>query len=118
MKLVLGTFACSGIKALLGVDTAAGVQAALRHYMENKGSAERRAEAFPRSLGESSVALSGVGLGSGADLELTIDPEIQAALEREARESDGVSVEQIAAHAVLLYLAELDVASEHEALLR
>jgi hypothetical protein len=113
VKLVLGTFACSGIKALLGVDTAAGVQAALRHYTQTRGSAERRAEAFPRFLDESSMALS------GADLELTVDPEIQAALEREARESDGVSVEQIAAHAVLLYLAELDVASGRgEALLR
>jgi hypothetical protein len=48
------------------------------------------------------------GDGSGADLELALDPEIQAVLEREAKDSDGISVEQIANHAVLVYLADRD----------
>jgi hypothetical protein len=65
---------------------------------------------LPRFAGELAVGCS------GTDLELIVDPEIQAALEREARESDGMSVEQIAAHAVLVYLADLDETSGHEAL--
>lgn len=109
MRLVLGTFACSGIEAFLGRDIAAGVQAALRHYTLGKGSPDRKAREFPSFLGEPSVGRSGV------DLELAVDPEIQAELEREARESGGVSVEQIATHAVLVYLADLDRAPGPEA---
>ncbi len=109
MRLVLGTFTCSGIEALSGCDIATGVHAALRHYTQGRESSDREAPeppAFP----------SGPSTGrSGAGVELVIDPEIQAALEREARESDGMSVEQIAHHAVLVYLADMDRASGREA---
>jgi hypothetical protein len=105
MRVVLSTFACNGIEAFLGRDIGAGVQAALRHYTRSKGSSDRTAPAFPRFLRGSTDDRSGV------DLELAVDPEIQAVLEREARESGDVSVEQIAAHAVLVYLADLDQAS-------
>src|SRR4029077_5058323 len=108
MRVVLSTFACSGIEALLGRDIGAGVQAALRHYTRAKGS-DRKAPAFSRFLGGHSAGRS------GADFELAVDPKILAALEREAREFDGVSVEQIAAHAVLVYLADLDRGSGREA---
>jgi hypothetical protein len=106
MKVVLNTFACSGIEAFLGRDIAAGVQTALRHYTRRGGSSERRTRELPRFI-------SSPSLGScGADLELAVDPEIQAVLEREARESGGVPVEQVAAHAVLVYLADRDRASK------
>jgi len=102
MKLTLSTFARSGIEAFLGRDVGAGVQAALRHYTRSKASPGRTVPTFPRFLGGAADDRS------GADLELAIDPEIQAVLEREARESGGVSLEQIATHAVLVYLADLD----------
>lgn len=102
MKVVLSTFACNGIEAFLGRDIGAGVQAALRHYTRSKGSSDRTAPKFPRFLSGSTDDRS------GADLELAVDPEIQAVLEREARESNGVSLEQVTTHAVLVYLADLD----------
>jgi hypothetical protein len=109
MKVVLSTFARNGIEAFLGRDVGAGVHAALRHYTRIKGSSDRAAPAFPRFLGGS------VDDRSGADLELAVDPEIQAVLEREAQASGGVSPEQIATHAVLVYLADLDRGAGHEA---
>jgi hypothetical protein len=105
MKVVLSKFARSGIEAFSGCDMAAGVLAALRHYTQGEGSSGRRASDMPRFL----MAPSEDRLG--ADLELAIDPEIRVVLEREARDSDGISVEQIANHAVLVYLADRDRAS-------
>lgn len=88
----------------------AGVQAALRDYARRLRSGRKLPE-FPRFLRESPLWTR-----SGAALELSVDPEVQAALEKEARESQGVSVEQLAGHAVLVYLADLDrKASEHGA---
>jgi hypothetical protein len=101
MKVALDTFSRSGIEARLGGDMAAGVQAALRHYTQRLGSGRKLPE-FPRFRRESPLRRS------GADLELAVDPEILEALEQKARESRGVSVEQLAAHAVLVYLADLD----------
>lgn len=109
MRVVLSTFACSGIEARLGGDLAAGVKTALRHYARSGGSSAQNVPRFPHFLGEPQVG------HPGADLDLTVDPEIQALLEREARETDGVSVEQIATHAVLAYLADLDRASGRDA---
>jgi hypothetical protein len=105
MRVVLSTFARSGIEAFSGCDIAAGVRAALRHYTQGEGPSARRASDIPRFL------LAPSEDRSGADFELAVDPEIQAVLEREARESDGISVEQIANQAVLLYLADRDRAS-------
>jgi hypothetical protein len=109
MKVVLNTFACGGIEAFSGPDIEAGVRKALRHYTQGKGSSDRVPPDFPRCFGTLEVGCS------GADLELAVDPEVRAALERKAREVDGLSVEQIAAHAVLAYLADLDRASGGEA---
>lgn len=104
MRVVLGTFACTGIEAFVGRDIAAGVQAALRHYT-GRDELDRGPDEFPR-LPEYPLCRS------GAELELSVDPEIEAALEREARNSGGVSMDQLVAHAVLAYLADLDRASE------
>lgn len=108
MRVVLGTFTCGAIEAFSGRDIAAGVHAALRHYTQGEGSSQKAAE-LPDFFNEPWPGHSGV------DLELTVDPETQALLEREARESSGVSLEQIATHAVLVYLADLDRASGREA---
>ncbi len=102
MRVVLGTFARSGIEASLGCDVATGVQAALRHYVLHS---EFEVGSIPPGF------RSGAPTGSGEDFELAIDPEIQDALEREAQGSPDVSVEQLARHAVLAYLADLDETS-------
>lgn len=108
MKLTLGTFARSGIEAQLGGDIAAGVRAALRHYTQCSESG-LGPPPLPRFRHEQRPALF------GADLELAVEPEVQKALEHEARESQGVTVEQLATHAVLFYLADLDKVSAVEA---
>lgn len=100
MKLVLGKFALNGIEAFLGHDLSVGLQTALRHYVSG--------EARPAAS-----ELSELGgferLGRhGTDLELTLDADVKEALERRAREYGGIAVEQLAAHAVLAYLAERD----------
>jgi hypothetical protein len=111
MRLVLGTFARSGIEACSGGDILAGVRAALRHYTSEGGSRSKGPyRETPRFIG----ARANAGGRAGAGVEISVDPDVQAVLEREARQSTGVSVEQIATHAVLAYLADLDEVSKPE----
>jgi hypothetical protein len=111
MRLVLGTFARRGIEACSGGDIAAGVRAALRHYTNEGGSRLKGAyRETPRFIRTSASS----GKRPEAGVELSVDPDVQAALEREASQSAGVSVEQIATHAVLAYLADLDEVSTRE----
>lgn len=99
MKLVLGTFARDGIEALWGSDLSAGVRGALRHYTarENSAVAGCLDRGWLQKLGE-----------DGVDLELSLDSATEKALERRAREYGGVTVEELATHAVLAYLADSD----------
>lgn len=106
MRVALGTFARSGIKARLGTDIAAGVQAALLHYTRRLRSGWTPVE-FPRFRREHPLETS------GADFELSVDPEVRRTLEREARRY-AAPVEQLMVHAVFVYLADLDEASERE----
>jgi hypothetical protein len=104
MRVALGTFAHAGIEAHLGPDIAAGVQSALLHYTHSLGSARAPAR-FPRFRRDQPPETS------GADFDLTVDPAIQEALERELRKPGGApSMEQLAAHAVFVYLADLEEA--------
>jgi hypothetical protein len=48
---------------------------------------------------------------SAAKVELPVEPGIKETLEREARRS-GVTVEQLAVHAVFVYLADLEGATD------
>ncbi len=104
MRITLGTFACCGIEAFLGRDIESGVEAALRHYTE-------RGERDPARKVLSRLAPY-PDRGHGAEIELSLDPEVEAVLRRQAQESGGMSVNQIAGNAVLAYLADLDWASE------
>lgn len=102
MRLVLGTFARSGIEGLLGRELPAGVRTALRHYARGGG-----------PDGASPQLVCGHRLGrDGVGVDLDVDAETADALERRRRESDGVSMEQLTAHAVLAYLADLDLCEE------
>ncbi len=100
MKVVLDTFARAGIETGLGCDLEAGVRAALRHYTRRSQQARERLLSGPLSTRLSTCA--------GNEFELDVEPKIRAALEREARRLPGVSVEQLAGHAVLVYLADMD----------
>jgi transglutaminase-like putative cysteine protease len=100
VRVALGTFARSGIEARLGSDLAAGVQAALLHYTRRLGSGRTPPE-LPRFRRGSALE------ASGADFDLPVDPEIQRILEREVRRQKAPA-EQLAAHAVFVYLADLD----------
>jgi hypothetical protein len=100
MKVVLGTFARFGIEASLGRDIAAGMRTVLHHYRQRTESSRETLD-FPH--------YSRRLLGSfGFEFDLAVDPETERVLECEAEKLDGVSVEQLAAHAVLVYLADLD----------
>ncbi|MGA8746083.1 MAG: hypothetical protein WB507_09485 [Solirubrobacterales bacterium] len=102
MKVALGTFACFCIEARFGPDPTAAVQAALRHYTRRLKSAKAPLPlpTFFRSPGSD---------GLGAEFDLAVDPEVEAALEDEAR-VQKVPVEQLVPHAVFVYLADLDSA--------
>ena len=45
---------------------------------------------------------------TASNLELSLDSETEEALELKAREYGGITVEELAAHAVLAYLADCD----------
>jgi hypothetical protein len=106
VRVALGTFAREEIEARFGDDIAAGVQAALKHYARRLESGPAPAK-FPHFRREHRAETS------GADLELSIQPEIRRTLEREARRS-SVSVEQLAVHAVFVCLADLERAAEEK----
>ena len=106
VRVTLGTFAREEIEARFGDDIAAGVRAALEHYARRLESGPAPVE-FPRFRREQRVETS------GADLELSVEPEVRRTLEREARRS-GVPVEQLAVHAVFVCLADLERAAEEK----
>jgi hypothetical protein len=100
MRVSLGKFACAGIEAHLGKDIPAGVRTAISHYAR-KLKAGRGPLATPTFLGDLTTPEPRV------TVELTIDAETEAMLGREA-ERQGTTLSQLAAHTVMVYLAELD----------
>jgi hypothetical protein len=104
MRVALDIFARSGIETHLGQDLVAGVRAALRHYTRRLDREAEELPRFPRFRRE----LIPDPERRGTELELSVDPAVEAALAHEARESPGVTVEQMVAHAVMVYLADMD----------
>jgi hypothetical protein len=100
MKVALGKFACSGIETHLGDDIPAGTRKALFHYAR-KLKAGRRPVAPPRFLDDMASQEPAVAF------DLTVDPETEAMLEQEALRQ-RTTIGQLAAHTVLVYLAELE----------
>lgn len=100
MRIALGTFARLGIEARFGADVEAVVEAALRHYARRS-----RSQRAPISV----PPFRRPDLGIETDLELELSPgeEIETALEAEAAEQ-GVPLPLLCAHAVLVYLADID----------
>lgn len=100
LKVPLGTFACNGIEANLDADIAAGVRAAISDFTQRLESG-RAPIALPRS------PLGPAPAESTTAVELPLDEHTWQLLSREARRQ-STTVAQLAAHSVLVYLAELD----------
>lgn len=100
MRVALGSFARAAIEAHLGDDLVTEMQSALRQYARRLKSAARPAE-FP------SFRLDSRPEASGTALDVPVDREILVVMEEEVQRQ-GASVDQLAAHAVLVFLAERD----------
>lgn len=98
VRVELGKLACHGLEGHFGADIPAGVRKALLHYAY-KLKAGRRPVAAPRFLRSEPAAYG--------TFELTLDRETETLLAREA-ERQRTTTTRLAAHAVLVYLAELD----------
>lgn len=100
--MALGKFACAGIEAHLGDDIPAGVRTAMSHY-SRKLKAGRPPVAPPRFLVGQAPPQPELAF------DLVVDPETEAMLEQEALQQ-RTTISQLAAHAVLVYLAESELA--------
>jgi len=98
VRVELGKLACSGLEGHFGTDVSAGTRKALLHYAY-KLKAGRRPVAAPRFLQAQTSA--------EVEFDLTLDRETEALLVQEARRQ-RTTMSRLAAHAVLVYLAELD----------
>lgn len=100
MKVPLGTFACNGIESYLDADIASGVRAALSDFTQRLESGRVPAE-LPRGPLGADLAEPAMAV------DLPLDERTWQLLQHEARRQ-GTTVSQLAAHSVLVYLAELD----------
>jgi hypothetical protein len=100
VKISLGTFTCMGIEAHLGSDLALGVREALANYTRQLDSESPPPE-IPRFATGAQTA------DPERSLDLPVDEGTREALEREAARQ-GTTASALAAHSVLVYLAEID----------
>lgn len=98
VNVELGKLACTGLEGHFGKDLAVGARKALLHYAY-KLKVGRRPVAAPRFLRTKPEP--------HATLDLTFDRETEALLAQEASRQQ-TTTSCLAAHAVLVYLAELD----------
>ncbi|HXS33821.1 MAG TPA: hypothetical protein VN758_08635 [Solirubrobacterales bacterium] len=89
-----------GVEAHLGCDLALGVREALASYRRQLDSGSPPPE-IPRFAAD---ALAGQSVKA---LDLPVDEETRGVLEREAAKQ-GTTASELAAHSVLVYLAEID----------
>jgi hypothetical protein len=105
MKVVVGPLAKSGLESRVGEDLPAAINAALVFYV-GKLHSGRGPVAFPKFL----LAPE----DPRPELEVDVDERIEAALCADA-ERQGVIPAELAGHAILTYLAELDLVGEPKA---
>lgn len=105
MRVALGALARAGLETRVGPDIPAAVHAALVYYV-GKLESGRGPARFPKFLPE-----QGQSGSDTTEFEVDVDSRIEAALERRAA-AEGVTVADLARHAVLVYLAELDLIGE------
>lgn len=111
MKVEVGSFARQGLETRVGSDLPAAINAALVYFV-GKLRSGRLPVPYPRFLRERTEEASaddGFVIGRGEDLiEVPVDERIEAALDTEARRQ-GVGIAALAGHAVVVFLAELDL---------
>jgi hypothetical protein len=100
VKVPLGTFACNAIDAFLDADVTAGVRAALSDFTQ-------RLESGRAPIDLPKAPLQAASAEPATAVELSLDERSWRLLKSEARRQ-GTTVSQLSAHAVLVYLAELD----------
>jgi hypothetical protein len=100
MQVEVGPFTRHGIEERLGPDLPAGVEIALLYYV-GKLRSGRGAPKFPSFLQNAGIE------GPVAEVELNVGAEVEELLLTEA-ERQRTTVDRLAAHSVLIYLAELD----------
>jgi len=98
IKVQLGELAQSGLEKYFCADLAGGVRRALVHYAY-KLRVGRPPVPPPRFLPDR--------LAPQTEFEMRLDPQSEAILEQEALRR-RVSMSELATHAVMVYLAELD----------
>jgi hypothetical protein len=115
MKVLLGPLAKSGLETRVGSNLPAAVNAALVYYVGklNSGRPPARIPDFLKVQGDHKDDEGPTTDDLGAppprpQVEVAVDERIEAALAADA-ERQGVSLSELAGHAVLVYLAELDL---------
>src|ERR1700761_5830242 len=118
MKIALGTLARSGLEKRVGPDIPAAINTALVYYVGKLNSGRGPAK-FPKFLlltdeegGEQGASSEDAPAAADRpEVEVEVDERIEAALFRDA-ERQGVSPTDLAGHAVMGYLAELDLVGD------
>jgi hypothetical protein len=115
MKVLLGPLAKSGLETRVGSNLPAAVNAALVYYVGklNSGRPPARIPDFLKMQGDPEEREGATTADMDAPpprpvVEVPVDERIEAALASDA-ERQGVSLTELAGHAVLVYLAELDL---------
>jgi hypothetical protein len=107
VNIVLEPFARSAIESRFGSDLNRGAQSALRHYARRVRS-RRRPPVVPKFMRGGPVDHS-----MATELDLPVPYEVSAILRREAR-LQRVSVDRIVAHAIYVYLADMETGTVTE----
>jgi hypothetical protein len=115
MRVALGNLAKTGLEARVGPDIPAAVNTALVYYV-GKLSSGRGPAKFPKFLLVKGDAGSGTlasedGASDRPEIEVEVDERIEAAIFTDA-ERQGVSPTDLAGHAVMVYLAELEMVGD------
>lgn len=115
MKVLLGPLAKSGLETRVGSNLPAAVNAALVYYVGklNSGRPPARIPDFHKVQGDNEAEDAPTTVDMEVSqprpvVEVAVDERIEAALATDA-ERQGVSLSELAGHAVLVYLAELDL---------
>lgn len=100
MEILIGPLGRDGINAQFGGDTDAGMRAALFHYAAKLRTGRTPVE-YPSFLQSEGFS------GSDTVTEVEIDAAVEKVIVAEAKRQ-GRTAAELAGHAVLLYLAELE----------
>ena len=115
MRVALGNLAKTGLEARVGPDIPAAVNTALVYYV-GKLSSGRGPAKFPKFLlvkgdAGSEMPAAEDGAADRPEIEVEVDERIEAAIFTDA-ERQGVSPTDLAGHAVMVYLAELEMVGD------